>query len=164
MDPPSSLCLLLLWRFPSIPHHPINPPWCLCPVFVFRPSVSLSWVFLARQFLLVSPLWLSTLRLPNPSPTNCLHKQPRQEGSLHHQYLLSLHNPSNPTPRSDLDGSPATLWSSIRFFWLFSASSPGWLLQVQHLPHLCQVTCHLPPLNLMEVTGLYHNRHPGILK
>lgn len=127
---------------PLLCHQPVVPP----PVFVLRPSVSLSWVLLTRHFLLVSPLWLSTLGSQNPSLVNCLHKQPRQEGPLLCPSPTSCPtttHPPTPNPRSGLDGP------SVSHSVLFSDRSPSQLVQVQHLPHLCQVTGHHPQLKLV---------------
>lgn len=146
---------------PFPPFSIVSSTHVLCPVFAVRPSVSLSWVLLTGQFLLVFAPGSAPFGSPNPSLENCLHKHPSQEGSLRCPGPTSCPATSHlPPPKGSSVGS------SVSHSGRFSARSPGPLVQVPHLPHLCQVKGHLPQMSLGRrgrgaVTVLHRERQLG---
>lgn len=93
---------------PSHLYYPIDPLY-LCLILAFKPLVSLSQLLLARQVLLVSPLWVNTLRLSES--LSC--EQLSQKGSLICPGSSTC--PYTPPARSASDRSP------VSRRWLFSS-------------------------------------------
>lgn len=137
--PPSHLC------------YPIDPLY-LCLILAFRPLVSLS----LRSFRPGRSWWCPLSgSTPLGSQNPYLVSSPARRDHSYVQALLPAH--AHPQPGlPQIDHLSATGGSSPATSW--------YVVQAQRLPHLCRVIGHFPQLNLVGVTGLHHERHPGILK